>query len=235
MKNNVFPQTVWEAEVMGFDIMLTDTVVTTWIVMLFLALFSYLISRRLTVSQPTRLQLFAERIVVAIKETLENSAVIPVWSLVPFIGTLWIFIGVMNLVSLIPYFHNPTRDLSTTAALSVIVFFSIHYYGIRFGGLKNYLKRYVEPSVFLLPFNIFSDFSRIFAMAIRLFGNMLSWEMIIAILIVLAGFLVPVPMMMLSIVGDLLHAYLFGLLSYIFIVGGLKAEESTSSQEKKHG
>lgn len=235
MKNNVFPGTVWETEIMGFDLVLTDTVVTTWIVILFLALLSYLVTRKLTVSEPTKMQIFAERIVLAIKDTLENSAVIPVWHLVPFIGTLWIFIGVMNLVSLIPYFHNPTRDLSTTAALSVITFFSIHYYGIRFGGLKTYLKRYIEPSVFLLPFNIFSDFSRIFAMAIRLFGNMLSWEMIIAILIVLAGFLVPVPMMMLSIVGDLLHAYLFGLLTYIFIVGGLKAEESTSSQEKNHG
>ncbi len=235
MKNNVFPETVWEIEIMDFNVVLTDTVVTTWVVMLFLAVFSYFISRKLTVSQPTKLQLFAERIIVAIKDTLENSAVIPVWSLVPFIGTLWIFIGVMNLISLIPYFHNPTRDLSTTAALSVIVFFSIHYYGIRFGGLKNYLQRYIEPSVFLLPFNIFSDFSRIFAMAIRLFGNMLSWEMIIAILIVLAGFLVPVPMMILSIVGDLLHAYLFGLLAYIFIVGGLQAEERTLSQEKKHG
>jgi F-type H+-transporting ATPase subunit a len=235
MNSQIFPEAVWQFETMGLVVPITDTVVTTWVIMLFLALFSFFITRRLSVSEPTKMQLVAERIVIAIRSALENSAVIPVWALVPFIGTLWIFIGMMNLVSLIPYFHNPTRDLSTTAALAAIALFSIHYYGIRFGGLRNYLKRYIEPSVFLLPFNLFSDFSRIFAMAIRLFGNMLSWEMIIAILIVLAGFLVPVPMILLSIVGDLLHAYLFGLLTYVFIIGGIQAEHIESPQENRHG
>ncbi len=235
MNSQIFSEVVWKFETMGFEISITDTVLTTWEIIIFLALISFFITRKLSVSHPTKMQLFAERIVIAIKNTLENSIVIPVWALIPFIGTLWIFIGIMNLISLIPYFHNPTRDLSTTAALATITFFSIHYYGIRFSGLRMYLKRYIEPSVFLLPFNIFSDFSRIFAMAIRLFGNMLSWEMIIAILIILAGFLVPIPMILLSIVGDLLHAYLFGLLTYIFIIGGIQAEQINLSQEKKHG
>lgn len=235
MNNQIFSETVWGFELLGLNVSITETVVTTWVIILFLALFSFLITRTLRVSHPTKTQLFAERIVIAIKNTLENSTAISAWTLVPFIGTLWIFIGLMNLISVVPYFHNPTRDLSTTAALAAITFFSIHYYGIRFSGLRSYLKRYIEPSVFLLPFNLFSDFSRIFAMAIRLFGNMLSWEMIIAILIVLAGFLVPIPMILLSIVGDLLHAYLFGLLTYIFIIGGIQAEQIKSLQEKKHG
>jgi len=235
MNSQIFPETVWRFETMGVVVPISDSVVTTWAIILFLALFSFSITRKLSVSDPSKIQLFAERIVVASRSALESSAVMPVWSLVPFIGTMWIFIGLMNLVSLIPYFHNPTRDLSTTAALAAITFFSIHYFGIRFGGLRNYLKRYIEPSVFLLPFNLFSDFSRIFAMAIRLFGNMLSWEMIIAILIVLAGFLVPVPMILLSIVGDLLHAYLFGLLTYIFIIGGIQAEQIELTKENNHG
>ena len=134
----------------------------------------------------------------------------------------------MNLISLIPYFHNPTRDLSTTAALSIIAFFAIHYYGIKFSTFKGYMKKYIEPSFFLLPFNLFADISRIFAMAVRLFGNMLSWEMIIAILIALVGFLAPVPIILLSIVGDVLHAFLFGFLIYIFIIGGIEAESSQS-------
>jgi F-type H+-transporting ATPase subunit a len=235
MIGQVFPQAVWTFQIMGAAVVITDTVVTTWAIILFLALLSFALTRNLSVLQPSKTQLFAERVVIAIKNTLVTSVKIPVWTLVPFIGTLWIFIGVMNLVSLIPHLHNPTRDLSTTAALATIAFFSIHYYGIRFGGLKNYLKRYIEPSVFLLPFNLFGDVSRIFAMAIRLFGNMLSWELIIAILIVLAGFLVPVPIILLSIVGDLLHAFLFGLLTYIFIIGGMQAEEITSTQENNHG
>ena len=235
MIENVFPIVEFEIKTAVLTIPVTDTVVTTWIIIVILAILSFVISRRLSISNPSKMQLLAEKIVMAIKETLESSSNISAWTLVPFIGTIWIYVGFMNLISLIPYFHNPTRDLSTTAALSVIAFFSIHYYGIKFNGFKRYIKRYIEPSVFLLPFNLFADISRIFAMAIRLFGNMLSWEMIVAILIALVGFLVPVPMILLSIVGDVLHAFLFGLLTYIFIIGGIRAEKLESTKEKKNG
>ncbi len=235
MIDQVFPEVVLTFEIMDLQVTISDSVVTTWGIMMVLALLSFSITKNLSVSNPSKIQLLAERIVVAIRDTMQTSVNITPWALVPFIGTIWIFVGFMNLVSLIPYFHNPTRDLSTTAALAAITFFSIHYYGIRYGGLRNYLKRYIEPSVFLLPFNLFGDLSRIFAMAIRLFGNMLSWELIIAILIALAGLLVPVPLILLSIVGDLLHAYLFGLLTYIFIIGGIQAEQIDLSQENKHG
>jgi len=235
MIENVFPIVKFEIKTAVVTIPVTDTVVTTWIIIVILAILSFAISRRLSISNPSKMQLLAEKIVMAIKETLENSSNISAWTLVPFIGTIWIYVGFMNLISLIPYFHNPTRDLSTTAALSVIAFFSIHYYGIKFNGFKRYIKRYIEPSVFLLPFNLFADISRIFAMAIRLFGNMLSWEMIIAILIALVGFLVPVPMILLSIVGDVLHAFLFGLLTYIFIISGIRVEKLESTKEEKNG
>ncbi len=235
MIENVFPTVKFEIKTSVLTIPVTDTVITAWIIIVILAILSFVISRRLSILNPSKMQVFAEKIVIAIKETLEGSSSIPAWTLVPFIGTIWIYVGFMNLISLIPYFHNPTRDLSTTAALSVIAFFSIHYYGIKFNGFKGYIKRYIEPSVFLLPFNLFADISRIFAMAIRLFGNMLSWEMIIAILIALVGFLVPVPMILLSIVGDVLHAFLFGLLTYIFIISGIRVEKLESTKEKKNG
>ncbi len=235
MIENIFPEIVSEFKIASLVIPITDTVVTTWVIIVILTVISYLTTRRLSISHPPKIQIFAERIVIAIEQTLENSVNISAWILVPFIGTIWIYVGFMNLISLIPYFHNPTRDLSTTAALSVIVFFSIHYYGIKFSGFSGYLKKYIEPSIFLLPFNLFADISRIFAMAIRLFGNMLSWEMIVAILIALVGFLVPVPMILLSIVGDVLHAFLFGLLTYIFIIAGIQVEEFKSTKEKKNG
>lgn len=235
MIENVFPTVKFEIKTSVLTIPVTDTVITAWMIIVILAILSFVISRRLSIFNPSKMQIFAEKIVIAIKETLEGSSSIPAWTLVPFIGTIWIYVGFMNLISVIPYFHNPTRDLSTTAALSVIAFFSIHYYGIKFNGFKRYMKRYIEPSVFLLPFNLFADISRIFAMAMRLFGNMLSWEMIVAILIALVGFLVPVPMILLSIVGDVLHAFLFGLLTYIFIIGGIQAEKLESTKEKKNG
>ncbi len=235
MIENVFPIVEFEIKTAVLTIPVTDTVITSWIIIAILAILSLIINRRLSILNPSRMQLFAEKIVMAIKGMLEGSSSVSAWALVPIIGTIWIYVGLMNLISIIPYFHNPTRDLSTTAALSVIAFFSIHYYGIKFNGFKRYIKRYIEPSVFLLPFNLFADISRIFAMAIRLFGNMLSWEMIVAILIALVGFLVPVPMILLSIVGDILHAFLFGLLTYIFIVGGIQAEKLESTKEKKNG
>jgi F-type H+-transporting ATPase subunit a len=234
MVSQVFPQIVGSFEILGVTVRISDSVVTTWGIILLLALLSFGLSRRLSLWEPSQLQLFAERVILAIERSVEGAVAIPARKLVPLIGTMWIFIGVMNLVSVVPYLHNPTRDLGTTAALSLIAFGAIHYYGIRYAGLRRYLRHYIEPSALLLPFNLFSDVSRIFAMAIRLFGNMLSWELIIAILIALVGFLVPVPIMLLSIVGDLLHAYLFGLLTYIFIIGGLQAEQN-SLQEHHHG
>ncbi|MCD6173671.1 MAG: F0F1 ATP synthase subunit A [Sulfurimonas sp.] len=232
MIENIFPEIVFELKLGVINILVTDTVVTSWVIIAVLTLISYFISKGLSISNPSKIQLFAEKIVVAIEDTLKSSTNISAWTLVPFIGTIWIYVGFMNLISIIPYFHNPTRDLSTTAALSVIAFFSIHYYGIKFSGFKNYMKQYIEPSVFLLPFNLFTDISRIFAMAMRLFGNMLSWEMIVAILIALVGFLVPIPMILLSIVGDILHAFLFGFLTYIFIIGGIQAEKLELIKEK---
>lgn len=233
MVSNVFPTVVFELKIFSLTIPVTDTVVTTWIIILLLAIISYFTSRNISLTNPSKLQIVGERIVIAIEQAMKSSdSNLPAWRLVPLIGTVWIYVGFMNLISLIPYFHNPTRDLSTTASLAMIAFFAIHYYGIKFSGLKNYMAKYTQPSAFMLPFNIFSDISRIFAMAIRLFGNMLSWEMIIAILITLAGFLVPVPMILLSIVGDLLHAFLFGFLIYIFILGGVEAQNQKNKGVK---
>jgi len=220
----VNPQTVFEIKVFDIVIPVTDVVVTSWGVIAFLTLFLIVFNRKLSILKPSKTQIFLESVVVAIYNAIESVFKKDPWALVPFIGTIWIYVGFLNLVDLIPYLHNPTRDLSVTSALALVVFFSIHYYGIRYSGLKNYLKKYIKPVFILLPLNIFGDISRIFAMAIRLFGNMLSWELIVAILVLLAGFIVPVPMILLSIVGDVIQAYLFGMLSFIFIMGGIEVE-----------
>ncbi len=220
----VIPATVFKIEIAGITILVTDTVITSWGVIIFIAIISFLLTRKLSILHPSKIQIIAESIVISIYKAIESVFKKNPWSLVPFIGTIWIFVGFLNLVGVIPFFHNPTRDLSITASLAVIVFFAIHYYGIKYSGLKNYLKKYVKPVFILLPLNIFGDISRIFAMAIRLFGNMLSWELIVAILVLLAGFIVPVPMILLSIVGDIIQAYLFGMLSFIFIMGGIEVE-----------
>ncbi|WP_200763735.1 F0F1 ATP synthase subunit A [Nitrosophilus alvini] len=234
MNESIASVELFKIQIGSVSIPVTESVVTAWGVIVFIAIVSFLLTRKLRVLNPSKIQIAVEGVVEAIYGALKSASPINAWDLVPLIGTMWIYIGMLNLIGIIPYLHNPTKDLSTTAALATVAFLSIHYYGIKYSGLKNYLKKYTEPVFILLPLNIFGDISRIFAMAIRLFGNMLSWELIIAILLLLAGFLVPVPMMLLSIVGDVIQAYLFGMLTFIFILGGIKAE-TKNIKENENG
>jgi len=154
--------------------------------------------------------------------------VLPQYSkiLTPFILSLWLFLGLANLIGLIPGFGSPTRDLSITSSLAVIVFFSVHWFGIKTQGAKKYFKHYLSPSPLLLPFHIISEISRTIALAVRLFGNMISLEMVALIILFVAGFLMPVPILMLHIIEALVQAYIFGMLTLIFIASGIQAQEA---------
>ncbi len=206
-------------------VQITEALITSWAVIVVISILSMILTRRLSLWQPGKMQIILESIVEAIAETIEKTLNANPWPFVPLIGGLWIYIGFMNLVNLLPGLHNPTRDLATTTALAFVSFMSVHYYGIKYHGLIRYLKHYLEPVFILAPFNLFGELSRSAAMAVRLFGNMLSWEMMVAILLVLAGFLVPVPIIILSIVGDLIQAYLFGALTLVFIAGSIQTIE----------
>jgi len=147
----------------------------------------------------------------------------------PLIGTQAIFLVACNSVSVLPGVGAPTRDVNTTAALAMVVFFSVHFYGLRLAGPKRYLRNYIEPFWLLLPFNVIGDITRTVALAIRLFGNILSGEIIAAILLALAGFLIPVPMQIFGLLIGLIQAYVFTLLSMVFIVAGLSGCEPPES------
>jgi len=206
-------------------VQITEALITSWAVIAVISILSMMFTRRLSLWRPGKMQIVIESIVEAIAETIEKTINAPPWPFVPLIGGLWIYIGFMNLVNLLPGLHNPTRDLATTTALAFVSFMSVHYYGIKHNGLLRYMKHYFEPVFILAPFNLFGELSRSAAMAVRLFGNMLSWEMMVAILLVLAGFLVPVPIIILSLVGDLIQAYLFGALTLVFIAGSIQTIE----------
>ncbi len=201
---------------------ITDTVATTWGVMLGIVLAAGMLTHRLA-PFPERRQVIAEGIVSvierAVAEVLPAAAVRPV---LPFIASLWLFILVANLVGLIPGLHAPTRDLSATAALAVLVFGSTHWYGIRAKGLRAYLKHYTEPSLILTPFHIISELTRTLALAIRLFGNIMSLEMAALLVLLIAGFLVPVPLLMLHVIEAVVQAYIFGILALIYIAGAIE-------------
>jgi F-type H+-transporting ATPase subunit a len=144
---------------------------------------------------------------------------------VPLVVTLALFVGVANLLGLFPGMKSPTADFSATAALAAVVFLAVPVYGIRVKGLKGYLKHYLEPTPFLLPLEIISELSRTVALAVRLFGNIVSEELIIAVLLTIAGLLVPVPIMMLAVLTGVVQAYIFAVLTAVYLSAAVRNKE----------
>ena len=209
---------------------ITSTVVTTWLLMAVLGLFAWMTTRNLA-TQPGPLQTALEGVVASIEQAVAAVAPQQAQQLMPFIGTLWVFLVVANLSGLIPGVHSPTRDLSATTALAILVFLSVHWFGIRTQGLKRYLRHYLTPSPILLPFHLLSEVTRTVALAVRLFGNMMSLEMAALLILLVAGFLAPVPILMLHIVEALVQAYIFGMLALIYVAGGIQSQQLR--QQKK--
>ncbi|HHJ16629.1 MAG TPA: F0F1 ATP synthase subunit A [Gammaproteobacteria bacterium] len=203
---------------------ITSTVITTWLLMAVLGLFAWITTRHLA-TQPGPLQTALEGVVASIEQAVAAVAPQQAQQLMPFIGTLWIFLVIANLSGLIPGVHSPTRDLSATAALAILVFLSVHWFGIRTQGLKRYLRHYLTPSPILLPFHLISEVTRTIALAVRLFGNIMSLEMTALLILLVAGFLAPVPILMLHIVEALVQAYIFGMLALIYVAGGLQSQQ----------
>jgi len=206
---------------------ITSIVVTTWGIMLLLGMFCWLATRSLALD-PGPLQTM---LVSAIEESI--SAVLPerAQQVLPFIGTLWIYIVFSNLTGLIPHLHSPTGNLSVTAGLALLVFFSVHWFGVRSDGLRRYLAHYLSPTPILLPFHLISEVTRTVALAVRLFGNIMSLEMAAMLILLVAGLLVPVPILMLHIVEGLVQAYIFGMLALIYVAGAMQSQKNLEDEE----
>ncbi len=211
---------------------ITDAVVISWGLMLALGLFSWLATRKLRLD-PGPLQTVLEGTVSAIEDAI--AAVLPNQAsrVLPFIGTLWIFILSANLLGLIPGLSAPTAHLSVTASMAILVFLSVHWFGLRSEGWRNYLRHYMRPSPILLPFHILSEISRTIALAVRLFGNMMSLEMAALLVLLVAGLFAPVPLLMLHIVEAIVQAYIFGMLALIYVSGAMQSQQLTKAQKGK--
>jgi F-type H+-transporting ATPase subunit a len=197
---------------------LNSTICYTWGVMALLTLGSWLITRHLS-SGPrlSRWQNLLEIIVAFVQDQIHEISHKEPKRYLPFIGTLFLFIAVSNVLDVAPGFHAPTASLSTTAALAVCVLFAVPMYGIAEEGFWNYLKHYVKPSVFMLPFNILGELSRTLALAVRLFGNIMSGAKLAAILLAVAPFFLPVLMNALGLLTGLIQAYIFAILTMVYI------------------
>ena len=205
------------------------TVLTTWLLTILLGGFAWLATRRLSVDAPGRVQVMLEGIIGSMEEAIGSVAPADAQHLLPFIGTLWIYVVVANLIGLAPGLSSPTADLSQTAALALLVFLSVHWFGIRKNGW-HYFRHYLSPSPILLPFHLLSEVSRTIALAMRLFGNMMSLELAALLVLLVAGFLAPVPLLLLHVVEALVQAYIFGMLALIYIAGALQSQQKSQEE-----
>lgn len=198
------------------------SLLTSWGITLLIWVLCLLLTRGLRI-EPGRLQTLLEGVVSAQQRAI--ALVVPgkEQRLLPFIGGLWIFLIFANLIGVIPGFSSPTADLSVTLALALLVFLSTHWYGLTSEGPRRYLKHYLKPSPVLLPFHLISEITRTLALAVRLFGNMMSLEMAALLVLLVAGFLVPVPILLLHIIEALVQAYIFGMLALIYVGGGIQS------------
>jgi F-type H+-transporting ATPase subunit a len=197
---------------------LNATIAFTWGLMLVLTVGSLLVTRRLSMDlQRSRWQNLLEIIVTGIKSQIEEVGLPKPEHYIGFLGTLFLFIASASLCTVIPGYQPPTGSLSTTTALALCVFMAVPLFGIADLGLGGYLKSYAEPTLMMLPFNVISEFSRTLALAVRLFGNMMSGVMIIGILLSITPFIFPIVMTALGLLTGMVQAYIFSILAAVYI------------------
>ena len=210
---------------------LNGTILFTWLVMALVTFGSWLATRRLSTGpQVSRWQNCLESIVTLLLGQIGDVTRQEPRRFLPFIGTLFIFIAVCNLLEIIPGFLSPTGSLSTTAGLAISVLVAVPLYGVRDSGFGGYLKKYLQPNPMMLPFNILGEISRTLALAVRLFGNVMSGEMIGGILLAVTPLIFPVVMQLLGLLTGMVQAYIFAILAAVYIAAGLKVHEE---KEKK--
>lgn len=216
----------WEYGFMHLNL----TIVTTWALMILLVVGAWLITRNLKAEiKTTRWQNVLEMLVLMIRDQIKEVGLKKPEKYMGFIGTLFLFIAVSNLLTIVPWYEAPTASLSTTTALALSVFIAVPVFGIIEGGLKNYLRSYLQPNFIMLPFNIISEISRTLALAMRLFGNIMSGGLIATVLISIAPFFFPMVMSAFGLLTGMIQAYIFAILATVYIAA------ATQDGERKKG
>jgi len=211
---------------------LNETIAATWIVMFLLVLASWVATRTLGGGGPqTRWEKTLEVVVSAIRGQIrEISGQQRGDEYVPFVGTLFLFIALSNVLHIVPGWHAPTGSLSTTAALAISVAVAVPFFGIRKIGVGGYLRHYLSPSVFLLPFHLMGEISRTMALAVRLFGNVMSEAMIVGILLAIAPLFFPMLMQALGLLIGLIQAYIFAILAMVYISAAVRRQQAAQGE-----
>lgn len=212
---------------------LNATIVTTWVLMLVLTVGARLITRNLAGDvHISRWQSLLEIIVTNIRKQIEEVGLRQPEKYLGFLGTLFLFIALSNLCTIFPSYEPPTGSLSTTAALALCVFVAVPLFGIAESGLGGYLQSYLKPTFIMLPFNIISELSRTLALAIRLFGNMMSGTMILGILLTITPFIFPIVMSMLGLLTGMVQAYIFTILATVYIAAATRVRQEAGDEPR---
>lgn len=203
---------------------LNATILFTWLVMLLLTVVSWLVTRRLSsATELSRWQNLLEVVVTGIRDQIREVSRQEPGRYLPFVGTLFLFIATANLLNIIPGYMAPTGSLSTTTALAICVFVAVPLYGIASEGAARYFRHYIKPTWLMLPFNIIGEVSRTIALAVRLYGNIMSGTVIVAILLSLTPYLFPVVMQLLGLLTGMIQAYIFAVLAMVYIASATSA------------
>ncbi|QDU14058.1 ATP synthase subunit a [Gimesia maris] len=212
-------------------LILNRTILFTWLVMGLLTCGSWFITRRLSTSAHlSRGQNLLEVLVSGLRNQIQEVSQQDPGPYLPFIGTLFLFIVVSNTLSIVPGYHAPTSSISTTAALATCVFVAVPLYGIASQGLVDYLKQYIRPSVLMLPFNIIGELSRTLALAVRLYGNIMSGSVIGAILLGFVPLFVPILMQAFGLLTGIIQAYIFSVLAMVYIASATQVSQAINEQ-----
>ena len=213
---DVFPQVVFSI----FGIPVRDTVISTWIMMAIIVAGAVVVRY----SFPMALEMLVSFLADMVSDAMGR----PAAPYLPFLGALAIFIAISNIIGVVPIVTTPTRDINTPAAMAILVFFAVHVFGVREKGLFRYLKDMASPiylAPLTLPLELFGQMSRTLSLTLRLFGNVISTEMIVAVIFSLVPLIAPLPLIGLSMFTGLLQAYIFTTLATVFIGAGLEANE----------
>ncbi|TLN14647.1 F0F1 ATP synthase subunit A [bacterium] len=212
---------------------LNATIVFTWVVMAVLAIGSWLITRRLAINGSiSRRQNLLETVVTLLNGQIRATSGQDPGRFLPFIGSLFLFIATANCLEIIPGFEPPTGSLSTTTALALCVFIAVPVYGITQKGVLGYLKHYVKPSVFMMPFEVIGEFSRTLALAVRLYGNIMSGTIIVGILLSIAPLFFPIVMQVLGLLVGLIQAYIFAVLAMVYIASATSVQKRAETEQE---
>lgn len=212
------------------------TLLNTWVVMLFLVFLSWVITRKLTAGLNIRRgQALIESLLVFILDQIREETHEDADKYLPFIGTLFLFIVVSNIIGVIPGFESPTASLSTATALAICVFVAVPAFGISNRGFRGYMEHYVQPTPFMLPFNIIGELSRTLALAIRLFGNIMSGSLIIAIVLSLSPLFFPVVMQAFGLLIGVIQAYVFAILALVYIASASRVQSLKEMEDEGAG